>query len=199
MLDWFRGRNNAETGPRDGEAPVLELMALSETDAAPVPSRAGEPVLGPRDRQRDILLRTLSAKVLNVHLANRFQTSYPLALNFQSLEPGAAALLVEVAATAILADPRTASQPQAVRSRMVEAQASETLLAAFDEALIRPRALSLVLPEIVAAGLSSHAYAASLIALGRPTATGRHHLAYLAARLGLGEEIVASLRRRYQG
>lgn len=198
MLDWFRGRNNAETGPRDGEAPVLEQMALSEREG-PVSTALETPkALGPRELQKDILLRTLSEKVLNVHLANRYQTSYPLVLNFGAHAPDEAALLVEVAASALLADPRSAPHAEAVRSRLLEAHASEDLLAAFEQARLQPRALSSILPEIIARGLASHAYAVSLIAIGRPAATGRHHLAYLAARLGLGEEIVGSLRRRYQ-
>lgn len=198
MLDWFRGRGNAETGPRDGEAPILERLALSEPDGGASPPSSGEPALGPHEQQREILLRNLCGKVLNVHLSNRFQTSYPLVLNFQSLEPGAAALLVEAAAATLLCDPRTAAQPEAVRSRLVEAKASDELMAAFEMALARPRALNIILQEVEAAGLSSHAYAVSLIALGRPNATARHYLAYLAGRLGLGEEIVGSLRRRYQ-
>lgn len=199
MLDWFRGRTNAETGPRDGEAPVLEQMALSEPAGdAPAAAPVVPAALAPREMQRDILLRKLAEKVLNVHLANRFQTSYPLVLRFDTLAPDAARLLMEVAAQSVLADPRMALSADAVRARLGDTGADEALLTVFQGSLLQPRAPSLVLPDIVEAGLASHAYAVSLIALGRPGATGRHHLAYLAARLGLGEEIVGSLRRRYQ-
>ncbi|KQT50723.1 hypothetical protein ASG43_05430 [Aureimonas sp. Leaf454] len=201
MLEWFRGRGNAETGPRDGETPVLERLALEEASAqaedAAVP-RDREPVVDAKDLQRRMVLGRLSEKVLSVHLANRFQTSYPLVLNFETLSSEASRVLVEAAAAALQADPRTAARPESLRSRMVEAKAEPALLTALDDALTHPRALPPILAEAIERDVAPHVYAVSLIALGRSTATGRHYLAYVAARLGLGEEVVASLNRRYQ-
>ncbi len=55
-----------------------------------------------------------------------------------------------------------------------------------------------LLDAIQAANLGSYAYAASLLALNQRNIVNRLYLDYLAARLGIPGDVVASLNRRYR-
>jgi uncharacterized membrane protein YebE (DUF533 family) len=48
------------------------------------------------------------------------------------------------------------------------------------------------------AGLATHAYAAALLTINPRGRANRAFLDYLAARLGLGSDVAASLKRRYR-
>src|SRR5436305_9522786 len=72
-------------------------------------SRRERPLAGPQA----IAEESLAQKVLHAWLQNRHQTLYPLALNFRSLRPEEAGLVVHAMAAAITVDGRVDREEQA--------------------------------------------------------------------------------------
>jgi uncharacterized membrane protein YebE (DUF533 family) len=145
------------------------------------------------------VVESLAQKVLHGWLQNRQQTLYPLALNFRSLSPREVGLVVHAMAAAITADGQVDRDERArlsgSLSRIGVGEAERRLL---DEAIREPRPLGPLLGELQAANLGSYAYAASLLALNQRSAVNRLYLEYLAARLAIPNDVVASLNRRYR-
>jgi uncharacterized membrane protein YebE (DUF533 family) len=141
----------------------------------------------------------VAQKVLHGWLQNRHQTLFPLALNFRSLRPGEVTLVLHAMAAALTADGQVDAEERArvagSLSRIGVGEAERRLL---DEAVREPRPLGPLLSELQAANLGPYAYAASLMALNQRNAVNRLYLEYLAARLAIPNDVVASLNRRYR-
>jgi uncharacterized membrane protein YebE (DUF533 family) len=185
---------------RDGQAHALEALAthvdITEMPTTP-PQQAGTSASLPA-APRALVLEALGTKVLHSYLQNRHQTLYPLTLNFGSLRAPEVALLVEAMAAAMLADGAVApGETEQIGASLRAIGAGENERHRLEASLREPRALNVVVEEIQAANLGALAYAASLMAIDRRHTVNQLYLEYLAARLALPSEIVASLNRRY--
>lgn len=182
---------------RDGQPPASEMAALERGDEAPPGRRSRRE--RPLARPRAIVDESLAQKVLHGWLQNRHQTLHPLALDLRSLRPAEAELVVHAMAAAMTADGKVDREEQARAAGSLErfgiGEAERRLLA---EAIRAPRPLGQLLDAIQAANLGSYAYAASLLALNQRTPVNRLYLEYLAARMGIPGDVMASLNRRYR-
>lgn len=175
---------------RDGRARSLEAPAVAA--AAPLGPRL------PTEGER-ALTDGVATKLLGGWLANRQQTLMPHTLNFRALPPEQSGLLVAVMAAAALADGRAeAARLRQLPMALRRAGAGEGEEWELGRALAEPRPLPPLLAEVQEAGLSSHAYAAALMAADGRSRAGRAFLDYLAARLGLSPRVAGSLERRYR-
>ena len=192
---------------RDGQAPALEALAqigpaqapagAGDEPAAAVPqgSRRGRPTALPQT----ILLDALSHKVLLAWLQNRHQTLYPLTLNLRSLKPDEVELVVQAMAAAMLADGDVKNQEReqaagALRTIGGGDAEHRTLVAALDTQM----PLAALLRSVQDAGISTYAYAASLLAVNQRSTTNQLYLEYLGARLAIPIDVILSLNRRYR-
>lgn len=174
---------------RDGQAHALEEQAQEVMpvtgQAAPAPAEGLDLALG--------------AKLLDGWLSNRRQVLVPHTLNFRALAPEEAALLVEVMAAAAQGDgevdPREAQQLPLTLERLGAGEAETGRLEA---ALAEPQHLGQLLSRVEEAGLTTHAYAAALLAINRRGRVNRAFLDYVSRRLGLPAEVAGSLERRYR-
>lgn len=197
MLDLL-WRLGGRSGPRDGQAQELVAVAL-ETTAGQIAGQEDVETAESR-RSRETLLHTsLSSKILGAHLDNRHQTSYPLTIDFRSLNQNDGDLLLDAMSASILADGRSDNARIAnAMARLKALGGKEREAARLAGVIASPRPLSTILPAILSANIAAHAYAISLIALPHPSGTARLYLNYLAARLALSQEVTASLNRRYR-
>ena len=185
------GRFFGSLRDRDGQSRALEEIAR-------VGSAPAGCVLTPFDPEEDLQV-AVATKVLGGWLANRQQTLVPHTLNFRVLDRAQADLLLAVMAAATQADgeidSREARQlPLALR----RVGAGEDEARRLDAALAEPQHLGLLLTRVQEAGLATHAYAASLLAINRGARVNRAFLDYLGARLGLAPDVAGSLERRYR-
>ncbi len=186
---------------RDGQSHFLQQEAIEV--------EVGEPVERPavttpprrlrtgREPQR-ILLESLASKALHAWLQNRHQTLYPLTLNLHVLSPEARALVMRLVAASALADGQvpSAEERDRVSQDLADAGAAEADLQLLAATIERPEPLPPLLQALQEAQLGAHAYAASLVALGRRSEVSRAWLDYLAARLGLPAQVTSGLERR---
>jgi uncharacterized membrane protein YebE (DUF533 family) len=187
---------------RDGQAHALEpdseALADLDTGGDARPRRRTRRERS-AERPREVVVESLAQKVLHGWLQNRHQTLFPLALNFRSLRPPEVGLILHAMAVALTADGQVDRDEEArvagSLSRIGVGEAERRLL---EEAIRDPRPLGPLLGELQAANLGPHAYAASLLALNQRNAVNRLYLEYLAARLAIPNDVVASLNRRYR-
>ncbi|WP_165943317.1 DUF533 domain-containing protein [Roseicella aquatilis] len=182
---------------RDGQAELLQRQALvtgEEPDPAAAPPRrhGGPPA------PRRLLEEMLAARTLGAWLQNRQQTLFPLTLNLRVVDPAARPLLVRMVAASALAGGAvpTAAERERLWAELEAAGAAAAERLAFEAELAAPEPLPPLLRALQEAHLGAHAYAASLLALDRGSATSRAWLDYLTARFGLPPEVVAGLQRR---
>jgi len=196
-MEWLWRLAGRAAGPRDGQASGLEAAVLEGTAASGL--LAPPPPIGTvRDRALGQLHGVLAAKIAGAHLANRRQVSYPLVLNFGSLSPLEGDFLMTTAGAAVCSegDP-SAERVELAAERLRRLGADERLLARFRRAAEEPASMTAVAARAIEFDKAAHAYAVSLIAIGSRSPVGRLYLSYLAARLGLGQEVVGSLNRRF--
>ncbi len=114
------------------------------------------------------------------------------------LEPAQRDLVIQAMAAAFLAQGRR-QDPAPVRDALARISAAEAERQRLDKALAAPLALGdLLLDAILDADLGAYAYVASLLAVDQRRRVNQLYLAYLAERLGLAEDVVSSLHRRYR-
>jgi uncharacterized membrane protein YebE (DUF533 family) len=141
----------------------------------------------------------VGTKLLEGWLANRSQTLLPHTLNFRVLAPNRAKLLLSVMAAAAQADGQVdVSEARQLPLALERVGAGETEARELERALREPQALLPLLSQVQEAGLATHAYAAALLTINPRGRANRAFLDYLAARLGLGSDVAASLKRRYR-
>ncbi len=185
------GRLLASTGNRDGQARSPEPLAnhLAKTD--PVPRPASDP-------ERTVQ-EAVATKLLEGWLSNRNQTLVPHTLNFAALAPHQASLLVAIMAAAAQADGQvSATEARQIPVALGRLGADDEVARQLEAALHVPQPLGSLLAQAEENGLTTHAYAAALLAVERRNRTNRAFLRYLSARLGLSPEVASSLERRYR-
>ena len=193
-LDWLWRFAGRAAGPRDGQGLALETLDLPSG----LPPTPMAPTAIMR-RQRDATLKVLSAKLLGAHLANRHQISYPLTIDFRSMQEEERSFLLDVAAAAALSRGEEGALSGA-SERLSRRGADEAALAHLRaSAAAGGPSVNAVVERAKALNRAPHAYAVSLIAAGTRSAAGQLYLTYLAARLGLSQEVVGSVNRRYRG
>lgn len=172
--------------------PELE-EAIAATDAL----ARSDP--GERQERHDPVAAVLATKLLGAHLANRHQISFPLTLDFRSLTDDEAALMMDVAGCAILADGQ--ANPATLRQgeeRLARLGASGSQLARLKRAVDDPRPFEEIVARVRAADRAPYAYAVSSLTAGSRATVGHLYLNYLAARLGLTAATVAGINRRFR-
>lgn len=199
-LQWARSLFGAQTVNGDGDGLNLAVAApgaLEATAAIVAAPRTAQQAEPPR---RDTLEGHLAAKVLGAHLANRYQTSYPLTLQLALLSDEEARALMSLAADALMADGEPpAGRLDRTRDQLRRLGATPTHLALLDAALAAPEPLGRLADEARRLDKAAHAYALALVTGAARTPTGLAYLSYLALRLALSRETVGSLSRRYRG
>ncbi len=195
---WLERRLVNEAGPRDGEFTAFEEVALA--NAPVLPPEPAKPAVVRREREslrREPILLALAEKVLAAHIQNRLQVSYPLTVNLANTAPDEIERLMAIAAIAALAGDEAARGREA--SADLEAlSASPAARTRFEALLAAPPPLAEAMAALVEARLGAHAYAVCLVVLARPSPDEAAFLAYLAARLRLGQDVVDGLTRRYR-
>jgi uncharacterized membrane protein YebE (DUF533 family) len=148
--------------------------------------------------QDETIVQVLAAKVLIDWLRNRQQLLVPLKLDLQQLDEHEAALVVQAMAAAAYADgPLEDAKRERLDAALKFVDASENHRAALADALENSRALREVLQDVKDVQTGAIFYAASLLAIDRRKLVNRQYLRYVAARLGLSQELSRDLARRF--
>ncbi|MBB3952570.1 DUF533 domain-containing protein [Aureimonas jatrophae] len=197
-LRWIRSLFPPEAGPQDGEGLNLAVAAPGTLEAAN--ANAHEPGAAPPPVRRDTIEAHLAVKVLAAHLANRYQTSYPLTLNLDLLSPEEGEATMRLLADAVAAEGSPSPERVAqVCEQLARLGAAEPQLAFVRAALADPGPLNPLVAAVRSVDKGPHVYALALLCgVGRGTA-GAAYLAFLSLRLGLSRETVGSLSRRFRG
>lgn len=193
-MDWLWRFAGRAAGPRDGQGLALETLDL--TAAVPPVAEAPSAIMR---RQRDAALKVLSAKVLGAHLANRHQISYPLTIDFRSMAEEERNFLLDAAAAAALSGGENETALAAACERLSRRGADEAGLSRLRTTVAgAPPSVNAIVEWAQGMDRAAHAYAVSLIAAGSRAPAAQLYLTYLAARLGLSQEVVGSVNRRYR-
>jgi hypothetical protein len=141
----------------------------------------------------------LSEKILLAWLRNRYQLLFPFVLDLRRLDRRQADLFIHAMIAAAQADGscdgRERGRIEGTLS-MVNPNAVERGF--LDAAFEHPRPLNELLREVRDVQTGALFYAASLLAVDRRYPINHHYLRYLAARLQLSDELVASLEQRFR-
>jgi len=199
-FEWLWRFGARAPGPRDGAALNLDALMPDVESLATGEPRPAEIEAGVRKRRRDSVEAEVSAKLLGAHLANRHQISYPLTLDFRSLASEQAACLVDVASATLAAD---GESPPARTARAEERLRRVGADDAMIERLREGRGAAMPFAELVGKvrtqDIAAHAYAVALLTAEARSPVSSLFLAYLAARLGLTQQVIGSLNRRFRG
>ncbi len=149
---------------------------------------------------QEILVRSLSQKVLHGWLQNRHQVLVPLTFRLGRLEPADIDLLMRFTAVALLNGATADAASQKPVERWLQAVgADEDALTRFRAAIANPAPLSSLLAAVRDRDLAAYAYAAAVVAADTQQAAGRLFANFIAARLSLPADAVRSIDRRYRG
>ena len=180
-----------------GEPEAPALAAIPKTIPAPEP--AAEPAPPPSEEHAfdPGIVGVLGEKVLLSWLRNRHQLLFPFALDLRRLDRRQAELVVNAMIAAAEADgsfDRKERERLSGIVRLVDPSGGIDL----DAAIAARKPLGEVLGQAHDVQTGALVYAASLMAVDQRKPVNRHYLRYLAARLQLSEELVASLEQRYR-
>jgi len=178
-------------GQRDGEAPALQQLALQESVAAVRPA-AHRPI----PRPESVIEAALAQKVLFGWMQNRHQTLYPLVLNLRNMDGGQRRLIVGAIALALQAGEHDPADPRA-EAWLRSVGGTDDDMAALAEARRVPCPINAFAASVRSAGQGPQAYAAAVGALSRRSLVNRRLHDYLAARLGIADEVARGMNRRY--
>lgn len=185
LARWLGKREAAGAAPAGDPVPDVVLPAVRR-----------ERALGGGDV---ILREVLAEKVLHGWMQNRYQVLFPLTVSLRTMQPGRAALLTSMMAAAALAGGGAIDGPMERGRVFLRAAGGDAeAVAAFEQALADPPALSTVVVGMMEAGMGAYAYVAALVVLDARDAVGELFLQYLALRLGLPTAVVRSANRRYR-
>ncbi|RFC61860.1 hypothetical protein DYI37_19125 [Fulvimarina endophytica] len=208
VVEWLLNYGARQRGPRDGTAPALEMQSQGLPPVSgPVEANATlrerlrfESLDLPMARvRREQLDRKLAEKVLGAYLSNRVQTASPLTVNFSVLDDAQASLLLETAVHAVQAAGRTnALDDAAILERLYRFKTGAREVALLSDAERSLRPLAQLAPDLLSANLAGRAYAIAASLLFRRDDVSSLFLAYLGARLGLGDDEARLIRRRYR-
>lgn len=159
---------------------------------------AGSQVLATAPAHDESTVHVLAAKILIDWLRNRQQLLVPLSLDLQKLGEREVILVLHAMAAAAYADgPLDDAKRERLDSALQFVNASEAQRTTLAHALQNPKPLREVLQEVDDVRTGAVFQAASLLAIDRRKPVNRHYLRYVAARLGLSEELSRDLARRF--
>ena len=145
------------------------------------------------------IVDVLAGKILVAWLRNRYQLLFPLAFDLARLDRAQARLMVQAMAVAAEADgvldPAERDRLATVVQRLGQADADRAEL---DRAIEAPGSLNDLLAEVRDTRTAGLVYVAALLALDQRRPVNEYWLRYLAARLQLSDELVASLQQRFR-
>jgi hypothetical protein len=140
----------------------------------------------------------LSEKVLLAWLRNRYQLLFPFVLDLRRLDRTRADLFIHAMITAAQADGSLDGRERERIEAMLAQVNPDAVAGGFlDAALEHPRSLNELLRDVRDVQAGALFYAASLLAIDQRNPVNHHYLRYLAARLQLSDELVASLEHRF--
>lgn len=142
------------------------------------------------------MLESLGSKVLHAWIQNRHQTLLPLTLNLRSLDADERRLVLRAVAAAMAASGRGCDLDLA-HGALARIGAGERERRHLADAFGEP-ATPQLFDALLAARLGTIAYGAALLAVDQRDRVTQRYLAYLASRLALPDDAVASLHRRYR-
>ena len=143
------------------------------------------------------VMRTIAAKVLGYHLANRNQLFDLPPSDLGDLPEAQAAWLVRAMMVAAHADGKMdADERNRVLAALGSARMSDQLRVALRSELDEPQCLETLVRQVESRAQAARFYAVSLIAIDRQSPVSRLFLAYLAERLALPADLVVRLNRR---
>jgi hypothetical protein len=141
----------------------------------------------------------LSEKILLAWLRNRYQLLFPFVLDLRRLDQAQAELFIHAMIAAAQADGSCDGRERGRIEGTLSLVSSDAVERGFlDAALEHPKPLNELLREVRDVQTGALFYAASLLAVDRRNPVNHHYLRYLAARLQLSDELVASLEQRFR-
>lgn len=175
----------------DGQAAALQSRADAEgTAAARSLGQAHRPIPKPDT----VIAAALAQKVLFGWMQNRHQTLYPLVISLRNMNE--AERLVLLAAMALARDAGDVAPEGRADAWLRAAGGTDEDVAALDAPGTAP-GIDVVVQAARRAGQVPQAYAAVVGVLGRRSVANRRFQDFLAARLGLADDVARSLNRRY--
>ena len=178
----------------DGEALALQEEALGE---GAVVARSLSHSHRAIPRPETVLQAALAQKLLHGWMQNRHQTLFPLVLNVRNMSPAEKKLIVDAMALALQAGESAGLAAGRAEAWLQSVGGDAQDVAALARARLVPHRLDEVAVALRAAGLAPQAYAAAVGTLSRRLTVNRRFHDYLAARLGLAEEVARGMNRRY--
>ena len=178
----------------DGEASALQEKAVHEgAIAARSLSHSHRAI----PRPETVLQASLAQKLLHGWMQNRHQTLFPLVLNLRNLSAGEKKLIVDAMTLALQAGESAGSAVGRAEAWLLSVGGEASDVAALAGSRTTPLRIDETVAAVCAAGLAPQAYAATVGTLSRRLTVNRRFHDYLAARLGLAEEVARGMNRRY--
>ncbi len=142
------------------------------------------------------IVGVLAEKVLLAWLRNRHQLLFPFALDLRRLDRDRAGIVVDAMVAAAHADGSVDPKERARLAGALRLVGPSGIEGADLDA--PPKPLNAILAGVRDVQAGALVYAASLMAVDQRKPVNRLYLRYLAARLQLSDELVASLEQRYR-
>jgi Protein of unknown function (DUF533) len=189
---------------RVGKWAQVQMIDQIELDDKTPRAPGREPGIEPPDsggtRSDTALVGIVAEKVLMAWLRNRYQLLFPFAIDLRRLDDAQFEVLVQSMITAARSDgshgARDRERIEAVLRYLGSEDARHRSIT--DAALANPQPLNEVLRNVTDVQGGALVYAAALLVLDVRKTVNRRYLDYLAARLKLSGELIASLEQRYQ-
>jgi hypothetical protein len=179
---------------RDDDPAPAAAMPKATPSPEPPPPVADEPA-GPDPG----IVCILSEKILLAWLRNRYQLLFPFVLDLRRLDRAQADLFIHAMIAAAQADGTCDGRERGrIEGTLALVNPDVVERGFLDAALEHPRPLNELLREVRDVQAGALFYAASLLAVDRRNPVNHHYLRYLAARLQLSDELVASLEQRFR-
>ena len=179
---------------RDDDPAPAAVMPVPAPPPEPPPAAADEPA-GPDPG----IVCILSEKILLAWLRNRYQLLFPFVLDLRRLNQPQADLFIHAMIAAAQADGSCDGRERGrIEGTLALVNPDAVERGFVDAALEHPKPLNELLREVRDVQTGALFYAASLLAVDRRNPVNHHYLRYLAARLQLSDELVASLEQRFR-
>ncbi len=189
-----RRRHVPDHTQRDGEASVPQEQAIGKgAVAARLLTHSHRAI----PRPETVIQASLAQKLLHGWMQNRHQTLFPLVLNFRNLSADEKTLIIEAMAVALQAGESAGLAAGRAETWLLSVGGDAQDVAALAQSRTAPCRIGEVAAALRAAGLAAQAYAAAVGTLSRRLTVNRRFHDYLAARLGLADEVARGMNRRY--
>jgi len=143
------------------------------------------------------VLRTIAAKVLHFHLANRNRLFDVPPTDLGDRPADEAAWLVRAMMAAAHADGALdPGERKRILAALASAKLSDQLRVTLRSEMDEPQCLESLVRRVADQGQAARFYAVSLIAIDKQSPVSRLFIAYLAERLALPADLVVRLNRR---